>query len=70
MYLLCGVCGQNKYDRLSKLRVLFVPSVQESFGIIVFEILIYGTPVYASLGTPWQELNEYECGWWATAIHK
>ena len=58
------VNGKEKYDRLSRLWGLFVPSVQENFGMIVPEALICGTPVYASLGTPWSELNECRCGWW------
>lgn len=58
------VSGNEKYNRLSNLRALFVPSAQENFGMIVPEALICGTPVYASLGTPWEELNEYQCGWW------
>ena len=28
------------------------------------EALICGTPVYASLGTPWSELNDCDAGWW------
>lgn len=58
------VNGQEKYDRLSQLRALMVPSEQENFGMIVPEALICGTPVYASLGTPWEELNTCYCGWW------
>lgn len=58
------VGGKDKYDRLSKLSALMVPSVQENFGMIVPEALICGTPVYASLGTPWEELNTERCGWW------
>ena len=58
------VNGKEKYDRLSQLRVLMVPSEQENFGMIVPEALICGTPVYASLGTPWEELNSCHCGWW------
>lgn len=58
------VSGRDKYDRLSRLWALMVPSTQENFGMIVPEALICGTPVYASLGTPWGELNEYQCGWW------
>lgn len=58
------VSGKEKYDRLSKLSALMVPSAQENFGMIVPEALICGTPVYASLGTPWSELNEYNAGWW------
>lgn len=51
------VNGKDKYDRLGRLWGLFVPSIQENFGMIVPEALICGTPVYASLGTPWTELN-------------
>ena len=58
------VSEEEKYYRLSKLSALMVPSVQENFGMIVPEALICGTPVYASFGTPWEELNEYKAGWW------
>ncbi|MCM1372614.1 MAG: glycosyltransferase [Bacteroides sp.] len=58
------VSGREKYERLSQLSALMVPSAQENFGMIVPEALICGTPVYASLGTPWSELNECKCGWW------
>lgn len=58
------VSGKEKYDRLSKLSALMVPSAQENFGMIVPEALICGTPVYASLGTPWEELKEWKAGWW------
>lgn len=57
--------GDKKYKALSNLRTLFVPSKQENFGMIIPEALICGTPVYASYGTPWSELNEYGCGWWS-----
>lgn len=58
------VSGEEKYQRLQKLSALMVPSAQENFGMIVPESLICETPVYASLGTPWSELNECRCGWW------
>lgn len=58
------VSGKDKYDRLAGLSALMVPSAQENFGMIVPEALICGTPVYASLGTPWSELNECNAGWW------
>lgn len=58
------VGGMDKYARLARLRALMAPSEQENFGMIVPEALICGTPVYASLGTPWGELNDQGCGWW------
>lgn len=58
------VGGLEKYERLSQISALMVPSEQENFGMIVPEALICETPVYASLGTPWSELTEHNCGWW------
>lgn len=56
--------GKEKYEELAKLSCLFVPSDFENFGMIVTEALSVGTPVMASLGTPWDDLNKYNCGWW------
>lgn len=56
--------GDIKYHKLSEMWALFVPSEQENFGMIVPEALVCGTPVYASLGTPWRELRTHNCGWW------
>ena len=36
----------------------------ENFGMIIPEALLTGTPVMASLGTPWKALNQEKCGWW------
>lgn len=61
----CGfVSGREKYELLVQLSCLFVPSDFENFGMIVTEALSVGTPVMASLGTPWEELNTIGCGWW------
>ena len=58
------VSGREKYEQLAQLSCLFVPSDFENFGMIVTEALSVGTPVMASLGTPWEELNTIGCGWW------
>lgn len=58
------VSGREKYEALADLSALFVPSDFENFGMIVTEALSVGTPVMASLGTPWKELNTEHCGWW------
>lgn len=58
------VSGREKYEQLAGLSCLFVPSDFENFGMIVTEALSVGTPVMASLGTPWEELNTIGCGWW------
>ena len=56
--------GREKFEQLSQLDALFVPSDFENFGMIVTEALACKTPVFASLGTPWEELNKRKCGWW------
>ena len=58
------VTGREKFERLASLTVLCVPSDFENFGMIVTEALSVGTPVIASLGTPWEELNSEHCGFW------
>ena len=42
----------------------FLPSLTENFGNVVVESLAQGTPVVASLGTPWQLLEEKQAGFW------
>lgn len=56
--------GKEKFERLASVDALFVLSDMENFGMIIPEALIVGTPVMASLGTPWKALNEVGCGWW------
>lgn len=56
--------GKDKFKRLAMMDALFVPSDMENFGMIIPEALIVGTPVMASLGTPWEALNSERCGWW------
>lgn len=56
--------GREKDDAITGLSLLVVPSDFENFGNIVTEALVRGVPVVASKGMPWQELEEYHCGWW------
>lgn len=58
------VTGREKFEQLASLTALCVPSDFENFGMIVTEALSVGTPVIASLGTPWEELNTEHCGYW------
>lgn len=64
VHFLGFIDGQEKNDKLASLSTLFVPSDFENFGMIIPEALSVGTPVMASLGTPWEELNTHNCGWW------
>lgn len=42
---------------------LFLPTLGENFGHVVFESLSFGTPVIISDKTPWNALEEKQCGW-------
>ena len=58
--------GKEKFERLASLTALCVPSFSENFGMTIAESLLVGTPIIASLGTPWQELNARHCGYWVS----
>ncbi|WP_040281395.1 glycosyltransferase [Psychroserpens damuponensis] len=70
--------GQAQEDIMQKLSYLVLPSKSENFGMVVPEALAREIPVIASKGTPWEELNTKQCGWWidsdlsslSTAIHE
>ena len=56
--------GREKDEAIRSLCYLVVPSDFENFSNIVTEALVRGIPVIASKGMPWQDLQEYDCGWW------
>lgn len=58
------VTGAEQEKILNELSFLVLPSFSENFGMVVPEALWKGVPVIASTGTPWQELETYNCGWW------
>lgn len=56
--------GEEKEKALQSLSFLVLPSKSENFGMVVPEALIREIPVIASKGTPWEELNTNNAGWW------
>jgi len=58
------VIGDLKLALLQHSRCLLLPSYYESFGNVVLESLASGTPVIASIGTPWKSLEENRFGKW------
>lgn len=58
------VAGDAKEQLLANAYFLVLPSHTENFGNVVIESLNQGTPVVASKNTPWEELEDYDCGYW------
>lgn len=58
------ISGFAKYEFLSSADIYVLPSHTENFAVTVAEALACRTPVIASYGTPWSELNEIGAGWW------
>jgi glycosyltransferase involved in cell wall biosynthesis len=58
------VVGNAKQGLFSNIDVAVVPSLTESFSLVVAEALAHGVPVIASTGTPWRCLERMKCGLW------
>lgn len=56
--------GKEKYQMFSNAYFSFLVSKSENFGNVVLESLSQGTPVVASLGTPWEVLIYEKAGFW------
>ncbi len=59
-----GVYGGEKWDLFNSSDIFILPTHSENFGIVVIEALATGIPVLTTKGTPWEELNSKDCGWW------
>jgi len=56
--------NEAKWDFLRSADVMVLPTHSENFGIVVAEALAVGLPVITTKGTPWEDLNNHNCGWW------
>jgi len=60
-----GILHSPEKERIiSQSRLLCLISESENFGVAILEALSLGTPVIASKGTPWKDLEKYQCGAW------
>lgn len=58
------VFGADKVRVFREASLFVLPTYSENFGIVVAEALASFTPVITTKGTPWQELDTHNCGWW------
>lgn len=64
VHFLGAIEGREKRS-IFKISELFVlPSHTENFGIVIAEALNNGLPVITTNGTPWKEIEDYDCGWY------
>ena len=64
VYFVGEVSDQDKIDFLGNADLFVLPSHTENFGNVYVESLAAGTPIVASTGTPWQEVENAKCGKW------
>ncbi|WP_462345932.1 glycosyltransferase [Coprobacter fastidiosus] len=58
------IMGKDLQKLVHSIDFQILPSKSENFGMVVPEALIQGDPVIASKGTPWSDLETFDCGWW------
>lgn len=56
--------GVDKLAAYHRADLFVLPTYSENFGIVVAEALACGVPVITTNGTPWEELNTRNAGWW------
>lgn len=56
--------GESKWDFIRTADIMILPTYSENFGIVIAEALAVGVPVITTKGTPWEDLEKYNCGWW------
>ena len=63
-FIIDQITGEDKWTFLHNAHLFVLPSHNENFGNVYAEALAAGTPIIASLETPWKEIEDYQCGKW------
>ncbi|MCF8274256.1 MAG: glycosyltransferase [Flavobacteriaceae bacterium] len=58
------VFGGDKIKIFREASLFVLPTYSENFGIVIAEAMASYTPVITTKGTPWEELNTHNAGWW------
>ena len=64
VFFLDSIYGEKRWIAYANADLFVAPSDFENFGQSIAEALSAGVPVITTIGTPWKELKEKNCGWW------
>ena len=56
--------GEKRVAAFGASDLFVLPSHTENFGIAIAEAMVAQLPVVTTKGTPWQEIEENDAGWW------
>ena len=56
---------EDKRNVFAAADIFVLPSRKEASPMVVLEALGAAVPVLTTKGTPWQDLETYNCGWWS-----
>lgn len=59
-----GIYDEEKWEYYRMADVFVLPTLNENFGIVIAESLASGTPVITTKGAPWEDIVNWNCGWW------
>jgi glycosyltransferase involved in cell wall biosynthesis len=55
---------KDKWDAFAAAELFVLPSTRDAGPLVIPEALGSGLPVLTTKGTPWKDLETFECGWW------
>ena len=60
----CGIAEKEQvHEIFSQYDVFLFPTLSENYGHVIVEALLSGCPVLISDQTPWEQLDDYGCGY-------